>query len=467
MDQRRPRVPSLARTSQEPPEGQRGADAAGLSADERRSAIHLVDATPDDRPSPAAAHHEQPAPGRWKLERSSRWSDRISRFWTFMEGGSAHTNFWLVLGSTLALTAIGLTMVLSSSSVDAFGDSGNSFTLFSRQVVWAAGGLLGMMLISRMPDRSLALLGWVLMVVSGVLLALVVFTPLGHEVNGSKNWIRLGPIQGQPSELAKFALVLWGSAVLTKKGRLVRQFVHWMTPLVLPGAVSILVLVLLGGDLGTSLIILLIVGALLFTAGVSWRYFALTAASAAVTVALLAWTSPNRLFRIQAWMGTNCDHPLDPCHQAQQGIYALATGGFWGVGLGQSRQKWHYIPEVENDFILTILGEELGLLGTLVALMLFGTLILGMFRIAANSDDRFARFACMGIAAWLVGQSFINIGMVTGLLPVIGVPLPFISYGGSALTCALLAVGVVLNFAHRRRRQERPPALRRKKTTTS
>ncbi|GAA3051660.1 MULTISPECIES: putative lipid II flippase FtsW [Actinomycetes] len=510
MDDRRPRLPSVRRFA--PEEGSHGsssapgapreADESGVeesgaqapalgtpardeadtttgagetpSPEELRSRLRLVEAGPPDPAGTAdpadpadpagsvgsaassdAAGQASGEPGSWKAERASRWSARISRFWGFMEGGSAHTNFWLVLGSTLALTAIGLTMVLSSSSVDAFGESGSSFTLFTRQAMWAVGGLLGMLVISRLPDRSLGLLGWVLMILSGILLALVVFTPLGHEVNGSRNWIRIGSIGGQPSELAKLALVLWGAAVLTRKGRLVRRFVHWAMPLVLPGTLSILLLVLLGGDLGTSLIILLMVGTLLFTVGVSWRYFVVTAASAVIAVLLLAWTSANRLFRIQAWLGMNCDHASDPCHQSQQGIYALATGGFWGVGLGQSRQKWHYIPEVENDFILTVLGEELGLLGTLVVLLLFGALIVGIFRIAANSDDRFARLACMGIAAWLVGQAFINIGMVTGLLPVIGVPLPFISYGGSALTCALLAVGVVLNFAHRRRRQER------------
>ncbi|MFD5820961.1 putative lipid II flippase FtsW [Nesterenkonia xinjiangensis] len=477
MDDRRPRLPSVRRPASSAPDSRPEAapaehgpttaadaedaaagasrPAAEPSPEELRSRIHVVETAGPDAGGVTEAQAPAGEPGGWKVERASRWSGRIRRFWRFTEGGSAHTNFWLVLGSTLALTAIGLTMVLSSSSVDAFGNSGSSFTLFIRQAMWAGVGLIGMFLISRLPDRALGLFGWVLMIFSGLLLALVVFTPLGHEVNGSKNWLRLGPVQGQPSELAKLALVLWGAAVLTRKGRLVRQFVHWVMPLVLPGALSILVLVLLGGDLGTSLIILLMVGTLLFTVGVSWRYFAVTAVSAVVAVLLLAWTSSNRLFRIQAWLGMNCDHASDPCHQSQQGIYALATGGFWGVGLGQSRQKWHYIPEVENDFILTILGEELGLLGTLVVLLLFGALILGIFRVATNTTDRFARLACMGIAAWLVGQAFINIGMVTGLLPVIGVPLPFISYGGSALTCALLAVGVVLNFAHRRRREDR------------
>ncbi|GAA1454357.1 putative lipid II flippase FtsW [Nesterenkonia lacusekhoensis] len=420
-----------------------------LTPEERRRNLRLVGDS-DQQPS-----EESPSDGslgrKWREERQARRATRITRLWGFLEGGNPYTNYWLILGSTLALAVIGLTMVLSSSSVHAFGESGSAFTLFIRQGIWAAIGVVGLFLVSRVPTRLLGALGWFLMILSSVLLALVAFTPLGVEGGGSTNWIRLGPVQGQPSEIAKLALVLWGSAVLARKGRLVQQFSHWMMPFVLPGSFFVLLLVLLGGDLGTSLIILVLVGTLLFTAGVALRYFLISAGAAAVAVALLMWMTPYRMMRVYAWLGMNCDHPTEPCHQSEQGFYALASGGFWGVGLGQSRQKWAYIPEVENDFIFTIIGEELGLLGTLLVLALFAVLTLGIFRVAAASTDRFTRLVCMGTASWLVGQSFINIGMVTGLLPVVGVPLPFISYGGSALTCALVAVGVILNFARRQR----------------
>lgn len=420
-----------------------------LTPEERRKNLRLVE---DSEQSSAEERPSDGSLGRqWREERQARRATRITRMWGFLEGGNPYTNYWLILGATLALAAIGLTMVLSSSSVDAFGESGSSFTLFTRQGIWAIIGVVGLFLASRVPTRWLGAIGWFLMILSSVLLALVAFTPLGVEGGGSTNWIRLGPVQGQPSEIAKLALVLWGSAVLSRKGRLVQQFSHWMMPFVVPGSVFVLLLVLLGGDLGTSLIILVLVGTLLFTAGVPLRYFLMSAGAAVAAVAALMWVTPYRMMRVYAWLGMNCDHPSEPCHQTEQGFYALASGGFWGVGLGQSRQKWAYIPEVENDFIFTIIGEELGLLGTLLVLGLFAVLTLGIFRVAAASTDRFTRLVCMGTAAWLVGQSFINIGMVTGLLPVVGVPLPFISYGGSALTCALIAVGVILNFARRQR----------------
>ena len=459
MDRRPPRPP----TSESGSSVLDPADVEDLSPEERRRRIKLVGDPPEADPEPIS---DGSAGRSWREKREGRRTERIRRFWSFMEGGNPHTNYWLVLGGTLALTAIGLTMVLSSSAVDSFGASGSAFTLFIRQASWAVIGLIGMLVVSRIPVRWMGGIGWVLMIVSGVLLALVAFTPLGHEVNGSRNWIQLGPINGQPSELAKLGLVLWGSAVLARKGRLVHQFLHWMMPFVMPGTLFVLLMVLIGGDLGTSLIILLMAGILLFTAGVRMRYFLVAAGLALAAVVALMWLTPYRMLRVYAWLGMNCEDVSYPCMQTQHGFYALASGGFWGVGLGQSRQKWSYIPEVENDFIFTIIGEELGLLGTLLVLGLFALLTLGIFRIAATTEQRFVRFACMGIAAWLVGQSFINIAMVTGIIPVVGVPLPFISYGGSALTCALLGVGVVLNFANAQRRRARTAPAERKKAAT-
>ncbi|MBO0595106.1 putative lipid II flippase FtsW [Nesterenkonia sp. E16_7] len=453
MDKRRPRVPA--------------------SPEQRRSQLRAVeDSTAPAQPRPAQrASQERPAQEaedsdgaagrRWKAERTSSRQNRVQRFWSFLEIGNPYTTFWLVLGSTLALAVIGLTFVLSSTSVD---PTGGAFTTVSRQATWAVIGLLGMFVMMILPTSWLRAIGWFLMLASMVMLALVAFTPLGHTSGGSTNWLRIGPVQGQPSEVAKLGLVMWGAAVLARKGPLLSQFAHWVTPFVAPGALAVLVLVLAGGDLGTSLIILLIVGTLLFAAGVAMRYFVIAASLAAVMVALLMLLTPYRMMRVWAWLGVNCDHPTDPCHQMQQGYYALASGGFWGVGLGQSRQKWDYIPEVHNDFIFTIIGEELGLLGTFTVLGLFAVLAVGMFRVAYNTEDQFTRLVCLGVVAWINGQAFINIGMVTGVLPVVGVPLPFISSGGSAMTVTLIAVGVVLNFA-RRQRQQGPP--RRGRTAPS
>lgn len=385
---------------------------------------------------------------QWRVQRAERRAQRMRNLWEFFEGGNPYTNYWLVLGATLALSAIGLTMVLSSTSVAA---DGSAYTTATRQAVWAAIGLAGMIVMTYLPTRWLGTIGWVLMVIAGILLLLVAFTPLGHTAGGSTNWIAIGSVRGQPSELAKLALVLWGASVLARKGRLITHFTHWMMPFVAPGALAVLVLVLAGGDLGTSIVIILIVGAMLFAAGIAMRYFIVAAALATVAVGLLMWMTPYRMMRVYAWMRMNCDLPQEPCYQTEQGLYALASGGFWGMGLGQSRQKWSYIPEVENDFIFTIIGEELGLLGTLLVLGLFAVLVVGIFRISSASSERFVKLVCFGVIAWLVGQAFINIAMVTDLIPVVGVPLPFISYGGSALTCALVAIGVILNFARRQR----------------
>lgn len=455
-------TPPSAPSAQTPePAGTRAAQRTGPTA---RRHLSPVDDGPqgDQQQDPTADEPEvsDGSAGRaWRHQRAQTRTERVRKFWDFFEGGNPYTNYWLVLGATIALSAIGLTMVLSSTSVDS---AGNAYTTATRQAAWALIGVVGMFAITLMPTRWLGGIGWFLMIVSGTMLALVAFTPLGVEVNGSTNWLAIGPVRGQPSEFAKLALVLWGAAVLSKKGSLVSQFFHWMTPFVAPGAVLVLALVLAGGDLGTSVIIILIVGTLLFTAGVKMRYFLLAAVGAAGAVAMLMVMTPYRMMRFWAWLGENCDHPTEPCYQTQQGIYALASGGFWGVGLGQSRQKWAYIPEVENDFIFTIIGEELGLLGTVLVLGLFAALIIGIFRVANGTEDQFIKLVCMGIAGWLVGQAFINIAMVSGLMPVVGVPLPFISYGGSALTCALIAIGVVLNFARRQRLEARKGSTRRR-----
>ncbi|MDI3331785.1 MAG: putative lipid II flippase FtsW [Micrococcus sp.] len=373
--------------------------------------------------------------------------------WSFLEGETAASSYYLILGCTLALTVIGLIMVLSSSSVENIGETSGSYDLFIRQAAFAVAGLGVMLGLSRLSTDRLRRLAWPALIIAVVLLMLVL-TPLGHEVNGNRNWLKIGPATGQPSEAAKLALALWAAAVLERKGRLIGQLKHSVVPVLFPVGTILLGLVMIGRDLGTALVIMLIMAAVLFLAGTRLLYFAVAGAVAAVGVIIMALVSSNRTVRIQAWLG-NCDFATDPCYQPQHGLYALASGGWWGLGLGQSRQKWSYIPEAENDFIFTILGEELGLVGALLVLALFAGLAVGMFRVASRADSMFARICTGGILAWIVGQSFINISMVTGLLPVIGVPLPFISYGGSALTFVLAAVGVVLAFAREQRRAAR------------
>lgn len=370
---------------------------------------------------------------------------RVARVWDWLTGvHSKKSAYWLILGPTIALTFIGVVMVLSASSVEFIGGAG-SFASLSSQGLYAVIGLVLLFWMGKWRRQTYHKLAVIMLLASIVLLALV-FTPLGVEVNGNRNWIRLGSFSFQPAEAAKLAFSVWAAYALSQKLKTKAFGKDLLIPVVFPFGAIIVVLILGGRDLGTVLIMLMIIATILYLGGMRTVYLAGTAIVGFIGVALVTMQSDNRMMRIEAWLG-QCDHPADPCYQYEQGIFALASGGWFGLGLGQSRQKWSYIPEAGNDFIFTVLGEELGLLGALLVLGLFVTLGIGMFRVAYNTTDHFVRISTGAIMTWLLGQAFMNIAMVTGLLPVIGVPLPFISAGGSALLMAILAVGVVLSFA--------------------
>lgn len=391
-------------------------------------------------------------------EETEARSRPLQRLWRLVEGRRAlDLSVLLIGGSTFLLTALGLVMVLSSSSVEAIGTGGGSYGLFLRQTMWAVAGLAALLLFSRLPIGWIKALAWPAFGLAVVLLSLVAFTPLGVTVGGNTNWLGIGGFRMQPSEAAKLALALWAAAVLERKHRLVTQVRHALVP-VLPGGLLLIGLVMAGSDLGTAIILALVLAAVLFVAGTHRGVFIAFSAVTVVGAIALTLLAPHRMVRVQAWLG-DCSDASDPCFQPDHGMYALASGGWWGAGLGQSRQKWSYIPEAENDFIFTILGEELGLVGTLGVLLAYLALAVGMYRVAAGTTSPFIRLATWGIMAWLVGQAFVNVAMVSGVIPVVGVPLPFISYGGSALTLSLTAVGIVLAFArHERRRAEEPDA---------
>ncbi|MHA7154930.1 putative lipid II flippase FtsW [Arthrobacter sp. TMN-50] len=378
---------------------------------------------------------------------------RFGRFWTYLEGSekqASGASYYMILGSALALTAIGLMMVLSASSVEAIAEGTSEFDLFLRQALWAVGGLVMMLLLSRFGARTYRLLAWPALGVAIVLLVLVL--AIGVSINGNQNWIQIGGFTMQPSEPAKLALAIWLASVLARKGRLVRNWKHAMIPALPLGGLPI-GLVLLGGDLGTVIILMMILAAALFFAGAPMKMFTIAGIAGIAGAVVMVLVSGNRSDRISAWLRINCDDGRDLCLQSDNGLFALASGGWWGVGIGQSRQKWNWIPEAHNDFIFAIIGEEFGLIGTLVVVALFGILAVATIRVARRYTDPFVRILLGSILVWLIGQAFVNIGMVTGVLPVIGVPLPFISYGGSALTFTLAAVGVLLAFA-----RKMPPA---------
>jgi cell division protein FtsW len=354
--------------------------------------------------------------------------------------------YYALLGATLLLLAIGLVMVLSASSVTSYRQTGSSFTVFKSQVVFAVAGLIPMFVASRTPIRFWQRFAWPAVVLA-IALQGMVFSPLGVSVYGNRNWIAFAGQRLQPSEVAKVALIVWASTVLCRKRSVLNSWSHVMVPVVLPVGVIIVGLVLAGRDLGTGLVLLLVLGALLFAAGAPARIFLGAAAVMTVLVLVLATTSANRMARIDAWLKGSCQDQLGTCFQSIHGKYALADGGWWGVGLGASREKWSWLPEAHNDFIFAIIGEELGLVGALTVLALFAVLAWACYRLVVRSDDMFVRVATAGVMAWVVGQALINIGAVIGMLPVIGVPLPLVSSGGTALLTTMFALGMLLSFA--------------------
>lgn len=352
----------------------------------------------------------------------------------------------LVLGATMLLVFIGLVMVLSSSSIVSYLDQQGFFGGFWKQMTYAAVGVPLMLLASRLPLIFWKKWAWAALIF-GVFLQLLVFTPLGIETYGNRNWIAIGGFTGQPSEFLKLALVVWMGAILYAKRDMLTDTKHALIPVV-PVAGVVIALVLAGRDLGTVLIISLIVMAALYFAGVSWRAMSIPIVLGVLMVFVMVIISPNRMSRIT----TNCSavEAADYsglCWQPLHGTWALAGGGIFGVGLGNSRAKWSWLPAADNDYIFAIIGEELGMIGAIVVILIFVVLAFGMIKVMRNARDLFGVVVTGSIFVWVIGQAFVNIAVVVGLLPVLGVPLPLISSGGTALISNLLAIGVVLSIA--------------------
>ncbi len=381
------------------------------------------------------------------------WRDRIS----------AHPMgpYHVILGAAMLLLLLGLVMVLSSSSVESYEAHESAFTLFTRQMMFAAIGVGLMVLISKLPIPLFRRFALIFLVLS-VLLVLLTFVPgIGVGVYGQRNWIRLfGPFRLQPSEFAKLALILWSADLFARRERLLHHWRHLFIPF-LPVAGLVVGLVALEGDLGTAIILSIVVAGLLFVVGAPVRIFVGLGALGLAGIAAMSLTSGYRMRRFTAWLDPEAD-PLGAGHQLIQSKVALGTGGWWGVGLGSSREKWGALPEAHTDFIFPVIGEELGLFGALTVLCLFAAITVFALRMAVRTSDAFVRVTCAGIVAWLAGQALVNLGAVLQLLPITGVPLPFISYGGSSLLPSLMAIGVLLAFARREAARapvaDRPPA---------
>ncbi len=354
--------------------------------------------------------------------------------------------YYLILGSGSLLLVFGLTMVLSASSVTSYASaSGSSYTVFFNQSIFAVLGLAAAFVASRVTIRWWKMLAYPAFF-AALVLQLLVFTPLGLSVNGNRNWIGAAGFTMQPSEFGKISVVLLVASVLASKRRVLDQYRHLLIPLA-PLLLLLLGAVMGGHDLGTALVLMVIVGAVFFVAGVQMRIFGAAAVVAIMGVLAFAFTSQNRTGRIDAWLGTCVNANTAGCWQKVHGMYAMADGGWWGVGLGASREKWFWLPEAHNDMIFAIIGEELGIPGTMAVVGLYIVLAYACFRLITTSKDMFVRLATAGIMMWIVFQAMVNIGSVTGLLPIIGVPLPLVSAGGSALVTTLFALGMLLSFA--------------------
>jgi cell division protein FtsW len=355
------------------------------------------------------------------------------------------SSYYLLLASAALLLAIGLAMVLSASSIDSFRKSGSAFTVFSAQATWAAIGLPAFWLGLRLRVRAYELIGYPLLLVSAVLLALLWAVPgVGIEVNGVALWIQLGPVQMQPAEPAKLGLALWGAATLLHKRALLGQWKHLAIPL-LPVA-GVMLLLVGHNDLGSMLLLLIVLLTLLWVSGVRFRVFSALVAVGIVGVVALVFGKAYRLDRLTSFTDPFATKD-DQGYQAVHGLYSLASGGWWGVGLGQSHEKWGYLPEEHNDFIFAVIGEELGVIGCFVVIILFGVFTYAGLRIARRVDDPFRRLVAAACTLWLAGQALINMGAVANLLPITGVPLPLISAGGSSLVLTMFIVGMLASFA--------------------
>ena len=349
--------------------------------------------------------------------------------------------FYRLAGLTGFLVVFGLVMVLSSSSIDSLVANRDAFYVFSRQSLYAVVGLAVMLFISSLKLKVIQNLVKAAVVFGFALQLSVPF--LGITVNGNTNWISIAGFTLQPAEFLKVALIMYMAWFVSNREHELDDPRRVLLPVLIVGGAA-LALVMLGRDLGTAIIIALIVFGTLVIAGAPLRPLVQVFVGVAIAGALAAFSSASRMARINAWLNPDAASSDAFNWQYEHGTWALAAGGVFGVGLGNSKMKWSWIPEVENDFIFAVIGEELGLIGALVVIGIFALLVSSLIGIMNRSDSSFGRIIIIGVIVWIVSQSAVNIAVVLGVLPVLGVPLPLISAGGSSLIATLGAIGIVL-----------------------
>jgi len=357
------------------------------------------------------------------------------------------TCYYLLIGISALLLALGLVMVLSTSSAIALQAGGSPYGPFVKQLLGVLLGAGMMWVLSKAPPALFRAFAYPLLLVSvcGLLLVLAV----GTTVGGAARWVQIAGVQLQPSELAKLAFLLWGADLLARKERL-RQLTDWRMLLIplLPGVAFLALLVMLGDDLGTTFMLLVIFLTLLWVLGTPGRMFIGLLGLMGFMLLVLIVVAPYRWHRLSSFVNP-VGGPTGPNMQSIQGRWALGSGGLFGVGLGASREKWGWLPDSSTDFIFAILGEELGLVGTMCVMLLYAGLAYAGLRIARRMTDTFCRLAAAGATAWIVAQALVNMGSVLGLLPITGVPLPLVSQGLSSLLATMAALGMLLAFARR------------------
>jgi cell division protein FtsW len=360
------------------------------------------------------------------------------------------TSYYVIVGITTLLLCLGLVMVLSTASVVDLSYGESAYHDFEWQLAGIAAGLPIMWLMARSSPRLFRAAAYPLLAVAIIGLGLVLIPGVGRSAQGATRWIAFGSLEFQPSELAKLALAVWGADLLARKEKLgmLADWRHMLIPL-LPGTGLLALLVMGGDDLGTTLILLIIFLALLWIAGTPARVFTALLILMGLVLLLLIVTAGYRSARLAEFFQAQNNNPVGPNQQAIQGKYALGSGGIFGVGLGASREKWGWVPESTSDFIFAILGEELGLVGTLCVTALYGGLAYAGLRVARRSADTFSRLAAAAITAWIVMQAVVNIGAVIGVFPITGVPLPLVSKGLSSVLVTMVGLGMLMSFARR------------------
>jgi cell division protein FtsW len=371
---------------------------------------------------------------------------RPSRRWNVLlpAEGTTTTNTVLLAGATALLTVTGLVMVLSASAADAQATFGSPWYHFQRQAVWLAVGSVGFLVAVRFDlERTRRWVTPALFATFGLLV--LVLLPVGRTVNGASRWLELGPLTLQPSELAKLVVVLFMADLLARRADEMHDWTRTLRPVVIVFAI-LAVLILAQPNLGTTTLLGVTVVVVLFSAGLPGRYIGVTFAGLVGCAALLSVTAPYRMKRLMAFADPWADQ-YNTGYQTLQSQAALANGGLLGGGAGQGRAKYGYLPEGHTDFIFSNIGEEFGLLGTLVVVGMFALITVVGLRVARQAPDRFRYLLAVGIVSWISVQAVVNLGAAVGLLPITGVPLPLVSAGGSSLIITLVACGVLLNIS--------------------